>query len=100
MDFAWKFQVLFVTLQWSIYPNVKYINLFNIRVESTLCKKGKKKKTESNWLRKQTLKKEKYHEVTTGLDEIKRDKKKVTWLRASLYVSQLERITGLAEQWK
>lgn len=39
-------------------------------------------KKESSWLRKQALKKEKYHEVIAGLDEIKKDKKKVTWPRA------------------
>lgn len=72
---GFRMKISSFTLQWSIYPNV---NLFNIRVKFTLCKKAKKKKTESNWVRKQALKKK----STTGLDEIKRDKKKVTWLRA------------------
>lgn len=54
MDFAWKFQVSFVILQWSIYSNV---NLFNIHVN--YVKKEKKNKTESSWPRKQVLKKEK-----------------------------------------
>lgn len=41
----------------------------------------------------------KYQEATTGLDKIKRDKKKVRDLGWSqLYVSQLEGITGLAQQ--